>query len=251
MITAAAGGAARPHRRSSTRTRSAPRSWRALLRTAGHRVTVVRARAPHRAERRRLLARPAPRVALARRTRRWPSVVKGVRQALGGDVRILVLYGFDPQGAPSDVDDVQRAEPLQPTELQIRVSRLLRELAERRDPAEEDERAPRPLQDVLGLLAGRWRRRALRPPLAPQRRDAEGRARARAALRRASGASWWARRPASASPRSRCSGCATRSTARRDSRWNFRKNGPAALEQGPGGHPAPARARGRARRCSR
>ena len=44
------------------------------------------------------------------------SVVKGVRQALGADVRILVLYGLDPQGVPAEVDDVQRAEPMQPTE---------------------------------------------------------------------------------------------------------------------------------------
>ena len=77
------------------------------------------------------------------------SVVKGVRQALGGDVRILVLYGFDPQGAPSEVDDVQRAEPLQPTELQIRVSRLLRELAERRVLQKKTS-------ELLGLYKMSW-----------------------------------------------------------------------------------------------
>ena len=102
-----------------------------LLRTAGHRVTVV-------LPGRRIVQSVvdcSPDLLLASHSLGDPpmaSVVKGVRQALGGDVRILVLYGFDPQGAPSEVDDVQRAEPLQPTELQIRVSRLLRELAERR-----------------------------------------------------------------------------------------------------------------------
>jgi signal transduction histidine kinase/CheY-like chemotaxis protein len=102
-----------------------------LLRTAGHRVTVVVPGS-------RIVQSVvdcSPDLLLASHSLVDPSmasVVKGVRQALGDDVRILVLYGFDPQGAPSDVDDVQRAEPLQPTELHIRVSRLLRELTERR-----------------------------------------------------------------------------------------------------------------------
>jgi len=102
-----------------------------LLRTAGHRVTVV-------VPGRRIVQGVvdcSPDLLLASHSLVDPpmsSVVKGVRQALGTDVRILVLYGFDPQGVPAEVDDVQRAEPLQPTELQIRVSRLLQELAERR-----------------------------------------------------------------------------------------------------------------------
>ena len=77
------------------------------------------------------------------------SVVKGVRQALGTDVRILVLYGFDPQGVPAEVDDVQRAEPLQPTELSIRVSRLLQELAERRVLQKKTS-------ELLGLYKMSW-----------------------------------------------------------------------------------------------
>jgi signal transduction histidine kinase len=77
------------------------------------------------------------------------SVVRGVRQALGSDVRILVLYGFDPQGVPAEVNDVQRAEPLQPTELQIRVSRLLQELAERRVLQKKTS-------ELLGLYKMSW-----------------------------------------------------------------------------------------------
>ena len=77
------------------------------------------------------------------------SVVKGVRQALGADVRILVLYGFDPQGVPTEVDDVQRAEPLQPTELSIRVSRMLQELAERRVLQKKNS-------ELLGLYKMSW-----------------------------------------------------------------------------------------------
>jgi signal transduction histidine kinase/CheY-like chemotaxis protein len=119
-----------------------------LLRTAGHRVTVV-------VPGRRIVQSVvdcSPDLLLASHSLVDPpmaSVVKGVRQALGGDVRILVLYGFDPQGVPPDVDDVQRAEPLQPTELQIRVSRLLRELAERRVLQKKTS-------ELLGLYKMSW-----------------------------------------------------------------------------------------------
>jgi len=77
------------------------------------------------------------------------TAVRGVRQALGSDVRILVTYGFDPHGAPEEVDDVQRAEPLQETELQIRVGRLLRELAERRQLQKKTS-------ELLGLYKMSW-----------------------------------------------------------------------------------------------
>jgi signal transduction histidine kinase/CheY-like chemotaxis protein len=119
-----------------------------LLRTAGHRVTVV-------VPGRRIVQSVvdcSPDLLLASHSLGDPpmaTVVKGVRQALGGDVRILVLYGFDPQGVPADVDDVQRAEPLQPTEFQIRVSRLLRELAERRVLQKKTS-------ELLGLYKMSW-----------------------------------------------------------------------------------------------
>jgi signal transduction histidine kinase len=119
-----------------------------LLRTAGHRVTVV-------IPGRRIVQGVvdcSPDLLLASHSLVDPpmaSVVKGVREALGADVRILVLYGFDPQGAPAEVDDVQRAEPLQPTELQIRVSRLLRELAERRVLQKKTS-------ELLGLYKMSW-----------------------------------------------------------------------------------------------
>jgi len=77
------------------------------------------------------------------------SVVRGVRQALGADIRVLVLYGFDPQGAPEEADDVQRTEPFQETELQIRVGRLLRELAERR-------LLQKKTSELLGLYKMSW-----------------------------------------------------------------------------------------------
>lgn len=119
-----------------------------LLRTAGHRVTLV-------VPGRRIVQGVvdcSPDLVLASHSLGDPpmaTVVKGVRQALGADVRILVLYGFDPQGVPPDVDDVQRAEPLQPTELQIRVSRLLRELADRRVLQKKTS-------ELLGLYKMSW-----------------------------------------------------------------------------------------------
>jgi signal transduction histidine kinase len=119
-----------------------------LLRTAGHRVTLL-------VPGRRVVQGVvdcSPDLVLASHSLGDPpmaTVVKGLRQALGADVRILVLYGFDPQGVPADVDDVQRAEPLQPTELQIRVSRLLRELAERRILQKKTS-------ELLGLYKMSW-----------------------------------------------------------------------------------------------
>jgi signal transduction histidine kinase len=119
-----------------------------LLRTAGHRVTVV-------VPGRRIVQGVvdcSPDLLLASHSLVDPpmaAVVRGVRQALGADVRILVLYGFDPQGVPSEVDDVQRAEPLQPTELSIRVSRLLQELAERRVLQKKTS-------ELLGLYKMSW-----------------------------------------------------------------------------------------------
>jgi signal transduction histidine kinase len=77
------------------------------------------------------------------------TAVRGVRQALGPDVRILVLYGFDPHGAPEEIDDVQRAEPLQETELLIRAGRLLRELSERRALQKRTS-------ELLGLYKMSW-----------------------------------------------------------------------------------------------
>ena len=219
-----------------------------LLRTAGHRVTIV-------VPGRRIVQGVvdcSPDLVLASHLVVDPpmaSVVKGVRQALGADVRILVLYGLDPQGFPPEVDDVQRAEPMQPTELQIRVSRLLQELAERR-VLQKNERAARPLQDVLGVLARRRRRRALLAPLAPQRRDAEGGARAGDAVRQ--------REAPAGGPGTRVRPLARAGQARallRGRRGRLALELPqeraAALEQGPGRHPA-ARPRWRSSSgCSR
>jgi signal transduction histidine kinase/CheY-like chemotaxis protein len=101
------------------------------LRTAGHRVTVV-------VPGRRIVQQVvdgSPDLIVASLTLIDPpmsSIVKGVRQALGADPRILVLYHFDPDDAPDEVDDILKAEPLETGELVMRVGRLLRDQAERR-----------------------------------------------------------------------------------------------------------------------
>ena len=119
-----------------------------LLRTGGHRVSVV-------VPGRRVVQSVvdcSPDLLIVSHSLGDPPMsmaVRGVRQALGADVRVLVLYGFDPQGAPEEADDVQRTEPLQETELQIRVGRLLRELAERR-------LLQKKTSELLGLYKMSW-----------------------------------------------------------------------------------------------
>jgi signal transduction histidine kinase len=76
-------------------------------------------------------------------------VVRGVRRALADDVRILVLFGSDPQGTPAEADDVQCAAPLHPAELQIRVTRLVRELAVQRALQKKTS-------ELLGLYKMSW-----------------------------------------------------------------------------------------------
>jgi signal transduction histidine kinase len=119
-----------------------------LLRGAGHRVTLpVLGRRIAQA-----VVDCAPELLLISHSLPDPSmatVVRGVRQALGTELRIVVLYTFDPQGAPAEADEVLRLEPLQNNELLIRVSRLLRELGERRVLQKKTS-------DLLGLYKMSW-----------------------------------------------------------------------------------------------
>jgi len=102
-----------------------------ILRTAGHRVTLI---VPGRRIVQQIID-DSPDLILASLTLIDPpmrSIVKEVRQALGADPQILVLYNFDPKDAPPDVDEVVRGEPLDAGELVMRVGRLLAGQAERR-----------------------------------------------------------------------------------------------------------------------
>ena len=118
-----------------------------LLRAAGHRVSVpIIGRRIAEA-----IVDCAPDLLLISHSLPDPSmstVVRRVRQALA-EIRIVVLYSFDPQGAPAEADEVLRIEPLQPNEMLIRVARLLRELSERRVLQKKTS-------DLLGLYKMSW-----------------------------------------------------------------------------------------------
>jgi len=119
-----------------------------ILRTAGHRVTII---VPGRRIVQQIID-DSPDLILASLTLIDPpmhSIVKGVRQALGADPQILVLYNFDPNDAPSDVDEVVRGEPLDAGELVMRVGRLLVARAERRA-------LQRKSNELLGLYRMSW-----------------------------------------------------------------------------------------------
>jgi signal transduction histidine kinase len=119
-----------------------------ILRTAGHRVTVI---IPGRRIVQQIID-DSPDLILASLTLIDPpmsSVVKGVRQALGSDPRILVLFNYDPHDAPPDVDDVIRGEPLETGELVMRVGSLLRDQAQRRA-------LQRKTSELLGLYRMSW-----------------------------------------------------------------------------------------------
>ncbi len=77
------------------------------------------------------------------------AVVRDVRRALAEDVRILVFYGSSPEGTPPEADDVQCAEPLHRAELQIRVTRLVREVGVQRALRKKTS-------ELLGLYKMSW-----------------------------------------------------------------------------------------------
>jgi signal transduction histidine kinase len=119
-----------------------------ILRTVGHRVTLI---VPGRRIVQQIVD-DSPDLILASLTLIDPpmsSIVRGVRQALGSGPRILVLYNYDPQDSPPDVDEVIRAEPLEPNELVVRVAHLLREQAERRGLQKK-------ASELLGLYRMSW-----------------------------------------------------------------------------------------------
>ena len=119
-----------------------------ILRTAGHRVTLI---VPGRRIVQQIID-DSPDLILASLTLIDPpmrSIVDEVRQALGADPQILVLYNFDPKDAPADVDEVVRAEPLDAGELVMRVGRLLAGQAERRV-------LQRKASELLGLYRMSW-----------------------------------------------------------------------------------------------
>ncbi|HWW94582.1 MAG TPA: ATP-binding protein [Vicinamibacteria bacterium] len=76
------------------------------------------------------------------------TVVRSVRQALGQEPPVLVVFRFDARDVPPETDEVLR-EPVDAVELELRVSRLLRNQAERRI-------LQRKAQELLGLYKMSW-----------------------------------------------------------------------------------------------
>jgi len=118
-----------------------------ILRTAGHRVTLV---TPGRRVVQGILD-CSPDLLIGSTAIADPTletVVRSVRQALGQDPPVVVLYQTDLKDAPADTDEILR-EPVEPLELELRVDRLLRSQAERRV-------RERKLQELLGLYKMSW-----------------------------------------------------------------------------------------------
>jgi signal transduction histidine kinase len=118
-----------------------------LLRTAGHRVTVVE-------HGRRVIQGvldSSPDLLMGSLSLVEPNlgtVARSVRQALGPDLPILALYKFDVSDLPPEADEILR-DPAAAGELELRVGHLLRVQAERRV-------LQRKSQELLGLYKMSW-----------------------------------------------------------------------------------------------
>src|SRR5262245_33202171 len=117
------------------------------LRTAGHRVTLV---PPGRRVVQGVIE-CAPDLVLGSLSLVDPTlgtVVRSVRQALGQEPPVLVMYQSDLSSAPPETDEVVR-ESVESAELVLRVGRLIRERTERRQ-------LQRKSQELLGLYKMSW-----------------------------------------------------------------------------------------------
>ncbi len=120
-----------------------------VLRTAGHRITIVPTGPGQRVAQR--VIECSPDLVLGSLSMRDPPlavVVRGVRQALGQDPPVIVLYQQDAGDAPPETDEIVR-EPVDPLELTFRVGQILRHQSERRV-------LQRKTQELLGLYKMSW-----------------------------------------------------------------------------------------------
>ncbi|MFI5184050.1 MAG: ATP-binding protein [Vicinamibacteria bacterium] len=118
-----------------------------LLRMGGHRATVI--------ERGRRVVQSiverAPDllvVSLAYPDPSVPTLLRGVRQALGDELPVLAVRSHDEPDVLVDADEIIR-EPIDPAELNLRVGALLRAQADRR-------LLQRKVQELLGLYKISW-----------------------------------------------------------------------------------------------
>ncbi len=118
-----------------------------ILRTVGHRVTII-------ATGRRVIQEvldSGPDLLLVSLSIVDPNVgtvARSVRQALGPDLPVVVLYKYDISDAPPETDEIVR-EPADGAELELRVGRLLRAQSEKRV-------LQRKSQELLGLYKMSW-----------------------------------------------------------------------------------------------
>jgi len=118
-----------------------------VLRSAGHRVTLV---APGRRVVQGVIE-CAPDLLVGSLSLIDPNlgtVVRSVRQALGQEPPVLVLYHHDSSDAPPETDEIIR-DPVDNNELVLRVNRLLKDRTERKQ-------LQRKSQELLGLYKMSW-----------------------------------------------------------------------------------------------
>jgi len=118
-----------------------------ILRTAGHRLTAV---PPGRRVIQQILD-SGPDLLMMSLSIADPvanTVARSVRQALGPDLPIVILYKYDLSDAPGETDEILR-EPADEAELQLRVGHLLKAQAEKRV-------LQRKSQELLGLYKMSW-----------------------------------------------------------------------------------------------
>jgi len=120
-----------------------------VLRTAGHRVTVVPTGPGQRVVQRVIECSPDLLIgALALTDPPLATIARGVRQALGQDPPVLVLFQNDASEAPPETDEILR-EPAEVLELTVRVGQILRHQSQRRV-------LQRKTQELLGLYKMSW-----------------------------------------------------------------------------------------------
>ena len=120
-----------------------------VLRTAGHRVTVVPTGPGQRVVQR--VIECSPDLLIGSLTLSDPplsTIARGVRQALGQDPPVLVLFQNDASEAPPETDEILR-EPADVLELAVRVGQILRHQSQRRV-------LQRKTQELLGLYKMSW-----------------------------------------------------------------------------------------------
>ena len=153
------------------------------------------------------------------------AVVRAVRQALGQETRIVVLYAGDPLPHLEQADDVVCGDPPRRDELVVRVSRLLCDLSERGTLQKKTS-------DLLGLYKMSWAfslaggADALFGHIARHSAEVLKASRGLVALYDPQRRQIVAQQPGFGLSREEVAHMRYAADGEADSRWNFRRNGP-------------------------